>query len=59
VEYQVLSNALYLSSASKARRVEAQLNEMAKQGWRFVSLESITVLGFDVGYYLVVARQTD
>jgi hypothetical protein len=58
VEYKVLRDSLCLSSAQKARKIETRLNDMAKEGWRFVALDAVTVLGFDVGYYLVLARET-
>jgi hypothetical protein len=58
VEYKVLSDSLCLSSAQKARKIETRLNDMAKEGWRFVALDAVTILGFDVGYYLVLGRET-
>jgi hypothetical protein len=30
---------------------------MAKDGWRFVALDAVTVFGFDIGFYLVVGRE--
>jgi len=57
VEYKVASNWLCFSSSHKARQIETQLNDLAKQGWRFVALDAATVLGFDIGYYLVVGRE--
>ena len=57
MEYKVASNWLCFSSSHKAQRIETQLNDLAKQGWRFVALDAATVLGFDIGYYLVVGRE--
>jgi hypothetical protein len=57
VEYKVISNWLCFSSGHKARKIESQLNEMAKQGWRFVALDAVTVLGCDIGYYVVLGRE--
>ena len=57
MEYKVASNWLCLTAGHKARSIETQLNDLAKQGWRFVALDAVTVLGFDVGYYLVVGRE--
>ena len=57
MEYKVTRSWLCFSAAHKARQIETQLNELAKQGWRFVALDAVTVLGFDIGYYLVVGRQ--
>jgi hypothetical protein len=59
VQYKVLSDWLCLSSAQKARKIETQLNDMAKEGWRYVALDAVTILGFDVGYYLVLGRETE
>ncbi len=58
MEYKVVKKWLCLSAGDKARKIEAQLNEFATQGWRFVALDAVTVLGFDIGYYLVVGRQS-
>ncbi len=57
MEYKVVSDWLCLSSTQKARKIEGHLNEFAKQGWRFVSLDAVAVLGFDIGYYLVLGRE--
>ena len=56
MEYKVASNWLCFSSSQKARKIELQLNDLARQGWRFVALDAATVLGCDIGYYLVVGR---
>jgi hypothetical protein len=57
VEYKVASRWLCYSAGHKARTIETYLNDMAKDGWRFVALDAVTVLGFDIGYYLVVGRE--
>jgi hypothetical protein len=45
------------SAGHKARKIETCLNDMAKDGWRLVALNAVTVLGFDIGFYLVVGRE--
>ncbi len=55
-EYKVLSDALCLTPSSKARKIEMHLNELAIEGWEFVALDPITLLGIDVGFYLVLKR---
>ncbi|MCX6539834.1 MAG: hypothetical protein NT151_13010 [Acidobacteria bacterium] len=57
MEYRVASSWFCYSAGNKARRIETYLNDMAKDGWRFVALDAVTVFGFDIGYYLVVARE--
>ncbi len=57
MEYKVTRRWLCVSAGQKARHIETQLNELAKEGWRFVALDAVTVLGFDIGYYLVVGRR--
>jgi hypothetical protein len=57
VEYKVAGSWLCFTSSHKARKIERQLNDLAQQGWRFVALDSATVLGCDIGYYLVVGRE--
>lgn len=57
MEYKVASSWLCFSASHKARKIETLLNDMAKQGWRFVALDAVTVLGFDIGYYLVLGRE--
>jgi hypothetical protein len=58
VEYRITSRWLCWSVGHKARMIEAAPNQMAKDGWRFVSLDAVTFLGCDVGYYLVLGRES-
>jgi hypothetical protein len=58
MEYRVASSWFCYSAGHKARKIETYLNDMAKHGWRFVALDAVTVLGIDIGYYLVVGRET-
>jgi len=55
MEYRVASSWFCYSAGHKARKIETYLNDMAKDGWRFVALDAVTVLGFD-GY---AARKVD
>ncbi len=57
MEYKVASSWFSFSASQKARRIETYLNDMAKDGWRFVALDAVTILGFDIGFYLVVGRE--
>jgi hypothetical protein len=57
MQYRVASSWVCYSAGHKARKIETYLNDMAKDGWRFVALDAVTVLGFDIGYYLVVGRE--
>jgi len=57
MEYRVVSNWFCYSASDKARKIETHLNDLAKDGWRFVALDAVTIFGFDIGYYLVVARE--
>jgi hypothetical protein len=57
MEYKVASSWLCHSARDKAQRIETYLNDMAKDGWRFVALDAVTVFGFDIGFYLVVGRE--
>ncbi len=56
-EYRVVTDWLCIGSGNKARKIEMRLNEMAPDGWEFAGLDAVTVLGFDIGYYLVVRRR--
>jgi hypothetical protein len=56
VEFKVISDAGSLTTGHKARKIEAHLNSYAQQGWEFVTLDHITVLGLDLGFYLVLKR---
>jgi hypothetical protein len=55
-EYKVISNWLCLTAGHKARKIENHLNDLSAEGWEFVELESVTVLGFDIGFYLILRR---
>jgi len=55
-EYKVISDWLCLTAAQKARKIEKHLNNLSAEGWEFVALDSVTVLGFDIGFYLVLRR---
>jgi len=45
-----------LAAGHKARKIEKHLNEHSATGWAFVALDAVTVLGFDIGFYLVLGR---
>jgi len=55
-EYKVISDWLCLTSAHKARKIERILNSLSADGWEFAALDPVLVLGFDVGFYLVLKR---
>jgi hypothetical protein len=55
-EYRVISDWLCLTAGHKARKIESLLNNLSAEGWEFVALDSVTVLGFDLGFYLVLKR---
>lgn len=55
-QYKVISEWLCLTAGHKARKIEGHLNDLSAEGWEFVALDSVTVLGFDVGFYLVLKR---
>lgn len=55
-EYKVITDWFCMSAGSKARKIENHLNSMSAEGWEYAALESVTVLGFDVGFYLVLKR---
>ena len=57
MEYRVCSSWFCYSASHKAGKIQTYLNDMAKDGWRFVALDAVTVLGFDIGYYVVVGRE--
>ena len=58
MEYKVISEWLCYSANHKSQKIERRLNELARDGWRFVALDAVTILGFDIGFYLVVGRQS-
>lgn len=55
-EYKVISDCLCFTSGQKARRIESHLNSLTAQGWEFVALDPVMVMGCDVGFYLVLKR---
>lgn len=55
-QYKVICDWLCLTAGHKARKIERHLNNLSAEGWEFVALDSVTVLGFDVGFYLVLKR---
>jgi len=55
-EYKVISEAFCFTTGRKARKIEANLNKLSAEGWQFAALDSVLVLGFDVGFYLVLKR---
>ena len=42
----------------KAKKIERNLNNLSAEGWEFVSLNSVMLLGFDIGFYLVLKRMS-
>ena len=54
--YRVISDWRCLTAEHKAKKIESHLNNLSAEGWEFVALDSITVLGFDLGFYLVLKR---
>jgi hypothetical protein len=57
-QYKVISDWLCLTAGHKAKKIERNLNTMSADGWEFVSLDSVMFLGFDIGFYLVLKRQS-
>ena len=55
-EYKVISDWFCLTARHKARKIETHLNRLSADGWEFVALDPVLVLGFDLGFYLVVKR---
>jgi hypothetical protein len=55
-EYRVISDWLCLTAGHKAKKIETHLNDLSVDGWEFVALDSVSVLGFDLGFYLVLKR---
>ena len=55
-QYRVISDWRCLSAGHKAKKIERHLNNLSAEGWEFVALDSMTVFGFDVGFYLVLKR---
>jgi hypothetical protein len=57
-EYKVISDWFCISARSKARKIENHLNNLSDEGWEFVGLDAVTILGFDIGFYLVLRRSS-
>lgn len=55
-EYKVVSDWLCLTAAHKAKKIERHLNDLSAEGWEFLALDPVMVLGFDLGFYLVLKR---
>lgn len=55
-QYKVISDWLCLTARHKAAKIERHLNILSAKGWEFVALDPVTVLGFDIGFYLVLKR---
>lgn len=55
-EYKVISAWFCLTAGRKARKIEEHLNRLSAEGWIFVALDPVLILGFDVGFYLVLKR---
>jgi hypothetical protein len=55
-QYKVISDWLCLTAGHKAKKIERHLNNFSAEGWDFVALDPMTVLGFDIGFYLVLKR---
>lgn len=55
-QYRVISEWLCLTAAHKAKKIEKHLNLLSAEGWDFVALDPVTVLGCDLGFYLVLKR---
>jgi len=55
-QYKVISDCFCLTSGQKARKIENYLNSLTAQGWEFVALDPVMVMGCDVGFYLVLRR---
>lgn len=58
MEYKVISDASCLTCRHKARKIESLLNAHAADGWRLDALDPVLLLGIDVGFYLVLRRET-
>jgi hypothetical protein len=55
-QYKVISDCLCVTAAHKARKIERHLNTLSAEGWEFVALDPLTVMGCDLGFYLVLKR---
>lgn len=52
----VISDWLCLTTRQKAKKIESHLNRLSADGWEFVSLNSVLVFGFYVGFYLILRK---
>lgn len=57
-QYRVISDWLCYSARHKAKKIEDHLNNLSVEGWEFVALDSVMLLGVDIGFYLVLKRQS-
>jgi hypothetical protein len=55
-KYKVISDWFCLTAKHKAKKIESHLNRLSPAGWKFVALDPVIFLGFDIGYYLVLSR---
>ncbi len=56
MEYKVISDWFCVTAGHKAKKIEDHLNLLSPLGWEFVALDPMMVLGFDIGFYLVLGR---
>lgn len=55
-EYKVIAQSWCLTPGAKARKIEHYLLLLAEEGWKFTALDSVLLLGIDIGFYLIVER---
>lgn len=55
-QYKVICDWFCLTAGHKAAKIERHLNNHSAKGWEFIALDPVTVLGFDIGFYLVLKR---
>ena len=56
-EFKVVCDAFCMTTRGKARKIEKHLTKLTADGWEFLALDPCTVLGTDVGFYLVMKRE--
>ena len=56
-EYKVIADPWCLTAGSKAKKIERHLNQLAQDGWELAKIDPVMVLGFDVGFYLVLQKE--
>ena len=56
IQYKVISDCFCLTSGQKERKIENHLNSLTAQGWEFVALDPVMVMGCDIGFYPVLKR---